>query len=120
MALSQLPKDISLEQLIAEVNFNSVLDGHQSRFDKYMDFLHKNGLDTIYDHELATIPFDERIAAIDFHKAVCPFPFAEYDDQLEIIAYYQKRATHVPKPPEKFFHKCKRKLKKIAKKIIPR
>ena len=120
LPLSQLPKDASLEQLVAEADFNSVLDGHQARFDKYMDFLHKNGLDTIYDQELAAVPFDERIAAIKFHNAVCPFPYAEYDDQLDIIAYYQKRAAHVSKPPEKFYQKCKRKLKKFAKKIIRR
>lgn len=54
-------KDIT--ELIAEADFHSPEKKQAENFENYLDFLHKNGLKTIYDddHDRTDAPFDELI-----------------------------------------------------------
>ena len=64
-------KELSLKtdvfSLIEGVDFSSVLDGHEERFNHYLDFLHRNGLHTVFDYGAAgtgPFPFDKKVAHV--------------------------------------------------------
>ena len=52
--------DISLSDVFSSTDFTSVQNGHKERFEHYLGFLHKLGLDTVYDNNYdGVIPYDK-------------------------------------------------------------
>ena len=93
ITIDELDESKDIFELLKDVDFNSVLDGHKERFEHYKEFLNENGLETIYDSEGIVSKFDRKIKEIDFHGAVLPMPFVSYDEQLEAIDYWQFLCT---------------------------
>lgn len=62
----------SLPELLEGVDFCSILEGHEQRFAHYLEFLHINGLETIFDHELSSVPFDEKVDSLDWGEPLEP------------------------------------------------
>ena len=112
----QIRADMRLEDLIASYDFDQVLDGHAHRMDRFLTFLHKNGLRTIYDDELAVIPFDTKLMPIDFTGPVVPFAYETTDDQIDSIRlrrYYEQLADDRLKDASPVFGRWRRALKKL-------
>ena len=58
----EFDENLSLSDVFEKCDFNSVHKGHKERFDHYIDFLHRLGLETIYDREYdGKVPFDKAI-----------------------------------------------------------
>lgn len=49
--LKDLKPDSDLLEMIQSQDFNSIYDGYKERFEHYLDFLHKNGLKTVFDEK---------------------------------------------------------------------
>ena len=67
--VNELDTGKTIFELVDGVDFSSVLNGHRERFEHYLDFLHKNGLTTVFDSEdygSAPCKFDRKIKKIKF------------------------------------------------------
>lgn len=65
--LRTLKRSQSVFGLLEGVDFNQVLKGHEARFQHYLDFLHRNGLRTMFDDDYSStrsFPFDERMKRV--------------------------------------------------------
>lgn len=78
--------------LLEGVDFNTVLEGHEGRFNHYLDFLHANDLDTIFDHEYEKAPFDKRIESIDFNGPIIPFTSQTPEQQVDSLRLWEYEA----------------------------
>lgn len=68
LLMGDLTRDTSIFQLHEQADFSRIAKGHQARFLHYLDFLHENGLETVFDEELSpdSTPFDRKIEEADF------------------------------------------------------
>ncbi len=122
ISLKELDPKASIFELCAKADFGSIYDGHEARFSHYLDFLHKNGLRTIFDDgedEIAgtgpyayegrkpeNCPYDRQIASIDFHGTVIPFPFLSEEERMDAFQCWGKEVE-----------KCDRKLQEYRDKM---
>lgn len=83
--ISEITDQTSIFDVYDKADFHSVLQGHEKRFLHYLDFLKKNGLDTIYDKKgnPGRVYFDEKIKEIDFHPAIHAFPAVSAGEQVK-------------------------------------
>lgn len=47
--LKKLKAEDNLMEIVENQDFNSIYEGHKERFEHYLDFLHQNGLNTVFD-----------------------------------------------------------------------
>ncbi|MCR5207790.1 MAG: polysaccharide pyruvyl transferase family protein [Eubacterium sp.] len=74
----------SLTDIAEKTDFTTVNRGHGERFSHYLDFLHKLGLDTIYDHSYADgTPYDKLIAEQEFCGVIKAYGACGEAEQLE-------------------------------------
>lgn len=70
--------------IFEKADFNSIHVGHKERFEHYVDFLHKVGLDTIYDHEYAgKTPYDKRIEEENFYGVIKCYDVCDEKEQFK-------------------------------------
>jgi hypothetical protein len=76
--VTKLPSNIDVADLYAEADFGPMISGHAARFSTYLDFLAKNGLDSVFAPGESPDAFDARVAAAAFPRAVeAPPPGSE-------------------------------------------
>ena len=76
-------------ELLSGADFESVKRGHAERFLHYLDFMHENGLETIFDSAGTRSVFDEKISETDFRGPLVPMPFADYETQFQAVQYWE-------------------------------
>lgn len=61
-----LTDDVNIFDLHEHADFSGIHKGHDKRFAHYLDFLHENGLETIYDNNISVenAPFDQKVAEL--------------------------------------------------------
>lgn len=66
--MKELKKDASIFRFHEQADFGGIARGHQERFQHYLDFLHENGLETVFDGGISpeVTPFDREIQAAGF------------------------------------------------------
>jgi len=116
MSAPALTDEQDLRSVTEKVDFRSVLDGHRERFDHYIDFLHANGLDTIYDTDLTDIPFDRRMSGITFEGALKPFPFAGYERQMQAMEFWNRYVARIRSADEARIRRTEEKSEERARK----
>lgn len=72
--MGDLKKDDNIIDLCEKADFSEIYRGHEKRFGHYLDFLHRNGLNTIFDEQMEAenTPFDRIIAQTHFAPGVTP------------------------------------------------
>ncbi|MFD9867890.1 polysaccharide pyruvyl transferase family protein [Streptomyces niveus] len=63
--LSATPADIHPQELYDQADFSDMLNGHKERFDRFMGFLDRNGLENTFQHGDGGAAFDLRLGALD-------------------------------------------------------
>lgn len=98
----------SVFDLCGRADFDSIYQGHEARFSHYLDFLHKNGLRTVFDEgeNPEDTPYDRRLSSIDFHGTVVPFPFLTEKEKMDAFQCWGKEVE-----------KCDRKLQEYRDKM---
>ena len=83
--ISDITSDTSIFEIYEKADFQGVLQGHDKRFLHYLDFLRRNGVETIYDEngEAERVYFDEKLAEIDFLPPVHAFSAVTVEEQAE-------------------------------------
>ncbi len=78
-------------QLLNGVDFSSVKNGHKERFNNYLDFLHANGILTIFDEkiDISYCEFDRRIDSLNPRSEIIPNIHLNYERQLEAVRLWE-------------------------------
>ena len=81
MLMNELTDETSILQIHHQTDFSVIAKGHRARFSHYLDFLHENGLKTVFDEELSpqVTPFDRKIEEADF-SPLWRTPLASLDE----------------------------------------
>ncbi len=93
IALGDLKVKKDIFKLLENADFDSIQKGHAERFNHYLDFMHANELQTIFDEPTVKSDFDEEIKKIDFEKGIVPLPFADYHEQTEALRFWDLTYT---------------------------
>lgn len=80
--MSELTQETSIFKLHEQADFAGITRGHQARFAHYLDFLHENGLETVFDETVApeNTPFDRKIREVFPHMTKLT-PLASLDEK---------------------------------------
>lgn len=80
--MKELTKETSIFRLHEQADFAGIARGHEARFRHYLDFLHENGLETVFDRDISpeVTPFDRKIEEADFGLMWVP-PLASLDEE---------------------------------------
>ncbi|MGN1419662.1 MAG: polysaccharide pyruvyl transferase family protein [Acutalibacteraceae bacterium] len=75
VTIDKINKKDTIEHLTDGVDFSSVNKGHRERFNHFVDFLEKNGLNTAYskNRDVKEVYFDQVQNALDFSTDVLAF-----------------------------------------------
>lgn len=72
MPMHEVPEDLTLEELVNQVDFKSIEQVHKKNFEHFIEFLDKNGIDHIYKEQSDTDYFQERMDQITLAPALQP------------------------------------------------
>jgi len=80
--MNELTEETSIFRLHERADFDGIARGHEARFRHYLDFLHENGLETIFDGGMSpkAAPFDRKIEEAGFRLTGMP-PLASLDER---------------------------------------
>lgn len=84
--MKELKKDTSIVALHEKADFSAIRKGHEKRFMHYLDFLRKNGLQTIFDEDgnaPEISPFDRIIKEVRFAPPIKAFSALTPQEQLK-------------------------------------
>lgn len=64
--MNELTDDTSIFKLHEHADFSGIAKGHAERFAHYLDFLHENGLKTVFDRDATPVetPFDTKLREV--------------------------------------------------------
>jgi hypothetical protein len=71
--LAKAPFDLDPADLHAEADFGPLTRGHRERFDRFMNFLDKNGLENTFTHGDGGAAFEARMSKLAFPPGVRPW-----------------------------------------------
>lgn len=84
MLAKEIKETTSLSDIYEATDFDMIHQGHEARFNHYLDFLHKNGLETVYDGGI--IPdqtfFDKKVEALKLEPPVTPLILQDPEEQM--------------------------------------
>lgn len=91
--ISEVHADSRLADLIEGKDFHEFEKYQEENFIHYLDFLHKNGLSTIYDKDIhiKEAPLDKRLEGLKLYGAVTPFSTASHKERLRREGEYFSR-----------------------------
>lgn len=94
--MKELNQDTNIFDLHEKADFSKINDGHEARFMHYLDFLHRNGLETIYDENvdgLEVVPFDQVAESKKYYGPVRAFSNLSPEDQVRRLQAYHKEVN---------------------------
>ena len=93
MMMKDLNEQTNIFDLHEKADFAKLNQGHAERFSHYLDFLHRNGLETIYDESedgLEVVPFDQVVDNRKYFGPVRAFSNLSAEDQIRRLQAYHK------------------------------
>ena len=103
ITMDQLTPKTTVDRLYQKADYGQLYRGHEQRFKHYLDFLQENGLETIYneDGDARVVPFDEKIASIQFHGPLYSIsslnPHMQAKRMETFMGYYRDRVKELEK-----------------------
>lgn len=107
MMARDLKEDTDIFEVLSHADFSKILDGHEARFQHYLDFLNQNGIPHIYqqDEQYGRSIFDEQMELLPFHGPITPWNTCEPREQLARLQNYYGSLRGRVKSPEQVFSK---------------
>jgi len=83
--MGDLTEKTNIFDLYDKADFAALKRGHEERFNHYLDFLHTNGLKTIFDGDVQydVVPFDKKLGKIKFSAPTVAFSALSPEQQLK-------------------------------------
>ncbi|MER8090137.1 polysaccharide pyruvyl transferase family protein [Streptomyces sp. NPDC058316] len=91
--LAKAPSDLDPAELYAEADFGPLTHGHQERFDRFMNFLDKNGLENTFTHGDGGTAFEERMSGLAFPPGIRPWVGADASTMSARLGWLQSQLT---------------------------
>ncbi|WP_327371642.1 polysaccharide pyruvyl transferase family protein [Streptomyces sp. NBC_01217] len=91
--LDKVPADLDPADLYAEADFDPLMRGHQERFDRFTNFLDKNGLENTFSHGDGGAAFEARMSALAFPAGVRPWVGADAATMGARLNWLQSQLT---------------------------
>ncbi|MFF9508424.1 polysaccharide pyruvyl transferase family protein [Streptomyces sp. NPDC014724] len=91
--LAKAPSDLDPAELYAEADFGPLTHGHQERFDRFMNFLDKNGLENTFTHGDGGAAFEERMSGLAFPPGIRPWVGADASTMSARLGWLQSQLT---------------------------
>lgn len=119
MPVSIIDDDTDIFEIYEKTDFSIVSNGHEERFNHFVDFLNNNGLPHIYQDENRTIiPFDEKIKDVEAYGPIHSFYTCSNEEMLKRFSVGQRLQTEgigtIIKARDNANAKLKNQNKKIA------
>ncbi|WP_335937403.1 polysaccharide pyruvyl transferase family protein [Streptomyces sp. PTD5-9] len=89
--LAEVPTDIDPAQLHADADFGPLRRGHRERFDRFMGFLDRNGLENTFEHGDGGAAFEARMSALAFPPGIRPWTGADADVMGDRLNWLQSQ-----------------------------
>lgn len=95
ITINELTDKTTIWELYEKTDFSKVHEGHEKRFEHFLDFLHKNNLETIYDKDknYDVAPMDKKIMETKFEGPLYAFTTLSMLDQVlrqeKFMRYYR-------------------------------
>lgn len=68
--LADVPPDVDAADLHGEADFSGLVSGHRERFDRFVQFLDKHGLENTFTHGDAGAAYEARVASLQLPEPV--------------------------------------------------
>ncbi|MFF2327415.1 MULTISPECIES: polysaccharide pyruvyl transferase family protein [unclassified Streptomyces] len=93
--LAKIPADLDPADLYAEADFGPLVLGHHERFDRFMGFLDKNGLENTFTHGDSGAAFEARMSKLAFPAAVRPWTGTDAPAMSTRLNWLQTQLTEL-------------------------
>lgn len=93
--LSKVPADLDPADLHASADFGPLMRGHQERFDRFMNFLDKNGLENTFTHGDGGAAFEKRMSGLSFPPGVRPWVGSDPATMAARLNWLQTQLTEL-------------------------
>ncbi|MFF8912993.1 polysaccharide pyruvyl transferase family protein [Streptomyces sp. NPDC015032] len=91
--LAKVPSDLDPADLHAEADFGPLTRGHQERFERFTNFLDKNGLENTFTHGDGGAAFEARMSKLAFPPGVRPWIGAGAAAMSDRLNWLQSQLT---------------------------
>ncbi|WP_256102805.1 polysaccharide pyruvyl transferase family protein [Streptomyces sp. Ncost-T10-10d] len=91
--LADAPFDLDPAALCAEADFGPLMRGHRERFDRFMNFLDKNGLENTFTHGDSGAAFEARMSSLAFPPGIRPWVGADASTMGARLNWLQSQLT---------------------------
>ncbi len=71
--INKLPADLDPARLYEEADFTGLVSGHHERFERFTEFLERNGLQNTFTHGDGGTAFDDRMRSLSFPAGIRPW-----------------------------------------------
>ncbi|MER5749979.1 polysaccharide pyruvyl transferase family protein [Streptomyces sp. NPDC002088] len=93
--LGELPEDVDPARLYEEADFGELTGGHQERFERFIGFLDRNGLENTFTHGDGGAAFEARLRSLDFPAGVRPWNDADIASLSARFGWLQHHMTEL-------------------------
>ena len=93
--LSKVPADLDPADLHAAADFGPLMRGHQERFDRFVNFLDKNGLENTFTHGDGGAAFDKQMSGLTFPPGVRPWIGSDPATMAPRLNWLQSQLTEL-------------------------
>ncbi|MDK0523628.1 polysaccharide pyruvyl transferase family protein [Streptomyces sp. ML-6] len=93
--LSKVPADLDPADLYAEADFGPLTRGHRERFDRFMNFLDKNGLENTFTHGDGGAAFEAEMSKLAFPPGVRPWTGTDVAATATRMNWLQSQLTEL-------------------------
>ncbi len=93
--ITKLPQDLDPAELYAEADFTALTGGHQERFERFIGFLDRNGLENTFTHGDAGAAYEQRIRSLRFPPGIRPWNETDIASLSARFGWLQTRITEL-------------------------
>ncbi|MET9920322.1 polysaccharide pyruvyl transferase family protein [Streptomyces sp. NPDC006435] len=93
--LSKVPADLDPADLHAEADFGPLMRGHRERFDRFVNFLDKNGLENTFTHGDGGAAFEAEMSKLAFPPGVRPWTGTDVAATASRMNWLQSQLTEL-------------------------
>ncbi|WP_329339313.1 polysaccharide pyruvyl transferase family protein [Streptomyces sp. NBC_00663] len=93
--IDKLPEDLDPARLYEEADFGKLMSGHHERYERFMGFLDRNGLQNTFTHGDGGAAFEERLRKLSFPAAVRPWLEADLGSLATRMAFMQRNINEL-------------------------
>ncbi|MEV8453237.1 polysaccharide pyruvyl transferase family protein [Streptomyces sp. NPDC052095] len=93
--LAEVPAGLDPAELHESADFGPLTRGHRERFDRFTNFLDKNGLQNTFTHGDGGAAFEQRMSKLSFPPGVRPWTGPEAAELAPRLNWLQTRLTEV-------------------------